>query len=67
AGLSEQDFEKCLANQEMLNGIETNRKQAIDKLKITSTPTFYINGKRHAGDLPIDELAKLVEPYLKAG
>ena len=67
AGLSEQDFEKCLANQEMLNGIETNRKQAIDKLKINSTPTFFINGKRHAGDLPIDELTKLVEPYLKAG
>ena len=67
AGLSEQDFEKCLANQEMLNGIEANRKQAIDKLKINSTPTFFINGKRHSGDLPMDELAKLIEPYLKAG
>jgi protein-disulfide isomerase len=67
AGLSEQDFEKCLANQQMLDGIEKSRKYAIDKLKINSTPTFFINGKRHAGDLPIDELAKLVEPYLKAG
>lgn len=67
AGLSEQDFEKCLANQELLNGIETARKHAVDKLKINSTPTFFINGKRHTGDLSIEEMAKAIDGYLKAG
>ncbi|MGE0563634.1 MAG: DsbA family protein [Pseudolabrys sp.] len=67
AGLSEQDFEKCLANQSLLDGMEKARQHAVNKLKVASTPTFFINGKRHAGDISIDDMAKLIEPYLKAG
>ena len=67
AGLSEQDFEKCLANQQLLDGMEKARQHAAAKLKISSTPTFFINGKRHAGDISIEAMAKLIEPYLKAG
>ena len=67
AGLSEQDFNACLANQSMLDKIEAIRKTAADKLGVNSTPTFFINGEKHAGDMSIDEMAKLIEPYLKAG
>jgi protein-disulfide isomerase len=67
AGLSGQDFDKCLANQSMLDGIEKVRQHAIDKLGVKSTPTFFINGQQHAGDISMDELAKLMQPYLKAG
>ena len=67
AGLSEQAFDACLANQGMLDKIEAVRKQASEKLGVTSTPTFFINGEKRPGALTIEELTKAIEPYLKAG
>jgi protein-disulfide isomerase len=34
---------------------------------VQSTPTFFINGTMHAGALSMDEISKLIDPYLKAG
>jgi protein-disulfide isomerase len=65
AGFTEQTFNACLANQQMLDGIESVRKRAIDKFKVQSTPTFFINGAAYPGALSIDEMAKLIDPYLK--
>jgi protein-disulfide isomerase len=65
AGLTEQTFNACLANQQVLDGIESVRKRAVDKFKVQSTPTFFINGTPHPGALTIDEMAKLIDPYLK--
>jgi protein-disulfide isomerase len=67
AGLSAQAFDACLANQSMLDKIETVRKTAAEKLGVNSTPTFFINGEKVSGDISIDDLAKKMEPYLKAG
>jgi protein-disulfide isomerase len=67
AGLSEKDFNACLTNQSMLDKIESVRKTATDKLGVNSTPTFFINGEKLTGDISIDDLAKKIEPYLKAG
>jgi protein-disulfide isomerase len=67
AGLNEKDFNACLANQSMLDQIEQMRKTAAEKLGVNSTPTFFINGEKHSGDISIEELAKKMEPYLKAG
>jgi protein-disulfide isomerase len=67
AGLSEQAFNDCLANQPMLDKLESGRRTAVDKLGVKSTPTFFINGEKREGDMSIEELAKLIEPYVKAG
>lgn len=67
AGLSEKDFTACLTNQPMLDKIESVRKNATDKLGVNSTPTFFVNGEKLTGDVSIDDLAKKIEPYLKAG
>jgi protein-disulfide isomerase len=66
AGFTQESFEQCLANQPMLDGIEQVRNRAVEKLGVNSTPTFFINGKIHRGDLSIDDLTKAFEPYLKA-
>jgi protein-disulfide isomerase len=66
AGLGEKDFNACLANQSMIDKIEDIRKTAAEKLGINATPTFFINGDKHSGDISIDDMAKLIEPYLKA-
>ena len=65
AGLTEQTFNACLANQQMLDGIESIRQRAIDKFKVQSTPAFFINGTLHLGALTIDDMAKVIDPYLK--
>lgn len=65
AGLTEQTFNACLANQQMLDGIESVRQRAIKQFKVQSTPTFFINGTAHPGALSIDEMAKAIDPYLK--
>jgi protein-disulfide isomerase len=66
AGFTEQTFEACLTNQELLEGIEKVRSQAAEKFGVNSTPTFFINGKINRGALSIDDLAKQIDPYLKS-
>ena len=65
AGFTQQSFDECLANQQMLNGIEESRTRAASKFNVTSTPTFFINGKIFRGTLTPEELDKQVAPYLK--
>jgi protein-disulfide isomerase len=67
AGFTEKSFEECLSNQSLLDGIEKVRNQAADKLGVNSTPTFFINGKVERGSMSIEEMAKLIDPYLKSG
>src|SRR5580704_4452387 len=66
AGLSQQAFEACLDNREMLEGLEKVRNQAAEKFGVNSTPTFFVNGKRLSGALSIEELEKEFAPYLKS-
>jgi protein-disulfide isomerase len=65
-GLSDDQIKECLANQKVLDGIEWVRQRGAEKFSVNSTPTFFINGKIQRGTLPIDEFAKLIDPYLKS-
>ena len=66
-GFTQESFDKCLANQQVLDGIQNVRDRAAEKLGVNSTPTFFINGKKLVGDQSIDAMAKEIEPYLKEG
>jgi protein-disulfide isomerase len=66
AGVSQQAFEACLDNRQLIDGIEKVRNQASDKFGVNSTPTFFVNGKRLAGALSIEEMEKEFAPYLKS-
>jgi protein-disulfide isomerase len=65
AGFTEQTFNACLANQQVLDGIEKVRSRAVDVFKVSSTPTFFINGERRTGSVTIEEMTKVIAPYLK--
>jgi protein-disulfide isomerase len=65
AGLSEQAFNECLKNQQVLDGIEEVRQRGT-KFGVQSTPTFFINGKIYRGALTMAEMEKELAPYLKA-
>jgi protein-disulfide isomerase len=65
AGFTQQTFDACLANQKVLDGIESIRQRAANTFKVQSTPSFFINGTLYPGALSIDEMAKRIDPYLK--
>ena len=64
-GFTEQRFEQCLSDQKMLDAIEDVRQRGA-KLGVTSTPTFFVNGKIQKGAMTIEELEKQIQPFLKA-
>jgi protein-disulfide isomerase len=66
AGLSQERFEACLKDQKLADDIQEVAVRANKEFKVESTPTFFINGKRHVGVLTIAELDKILEPLLKA-
>jgi protein-disulfide isomerase len=65
AGFTEESFNECLKNQQVLEGIEATRTKATQKFAVQSTPTFFINGKQYRGVMPIEEIEKQIAPYLK--
>ena len=67
AGFSQQSFEQCLANQNVLDGIDWVRKRAVEKFAVDATPTFFINGTRHRGEIMREALDATLTPYLDSG
>jgi protein-disulfide isomerase len=66
-GITENEFNECLANQKLLESIQAVRDHAAQKLGVNSTPTFFVNGKRLVGDISFDQMAKEIDAYLKTG
>ena len=64
AGMTEAQFNACVNDEKALTAIEARVKAAQDR-GISSTPSFFINGKKLSGDTSIDELAKQFAPFLK--
>ena len=66
AGLDEAAFETCIHSQETVDALKAGLVHAADKLKVDSTPTFFINGTRVKGAYPIEEFRKVIEANLKS-
>jgi protein-disulfide isomerase len=64
-GMSQGSFEACLKNQDLYNKIAKVHDDAAEKFDVKATPTFFINGKKENGELPLDALTKLIDPLLK--
>jgi protein-disulfide isomerase len=63
-GMSKDQFDACMANKDLLDGILRVRQDAQVNLKVDSTPTFFINGVKYAGDMSLDDLSKILDPLL---
>ncbi|MDE2446686.1 MAG: DsbA family protein, partial [Alphaproteobacteria bacterium] len=64
AGLSAEDFDKCLKNVDVAKGIMAVRDKADKSYGVTGIPTFFINGKLWDGERTLDALKKYVDPLL---
>ncbi|MGH6857607.1 MAG: DsbA family protein [Methylocella sp.] len=64
-GMSQNSFDACLKNQVLYDNIAKVHDRAAAKFGVTSTPTFFINGKKETGEMTKEALEKLLAPLLK--
>ncbi len=64
AGFTKESFDKCLTDQKLLENITATRTRASDVFGVTSTPTFFINGKKLTAGPTLAEFEKVIEPLL---
>jgi protein-disulfide isomerase len=65
AGFSQEKFDSCLKDQKLYDAVNAVKNRGIETFKVDSTPTFFINGQRHPGNLSIDELETVIKPMLE--
>ena len=63
-GMTRDEFDLCLANKEIENQILTNQIKAQREFKISTTPSFIINGKLIEGNKPIETFKKIFDNIL---
>ncbi|WP_428641724.1 thioredoxin domain-containing protein [Roseibium sp.] len=63
-GFTQKSFEECLTNQGLLDAVNAVKDRGANTFGVNSTPTFFINGEKHAGALSIEEMGKLIEENL---
>ena len=65
SGVSGADFDACLKNQTLLNQVSAVRNKAHEALGVDSTPTFFVAGRRLAGERKLAEFDELLAPTAK--
>jgi protein-disulfide isomerase len=65
AGLSREMVKSCADDPKNLALVDGNWMEGQTKYNVNSTPTFIINGTTHAGEIPYDELQKIIDPLVK--
>ena len=66
AGIGGDAFQACLKDQKLYGQINAERDAAAKDFKVDATPTFFINGVKHPGELSVDELDKILQPLVKS-
>jgi protein-disulfide isomerase len=66
AGFSQEKFDSCLKDQKLYDAVNAVRNRGAKDFNITSTPTFFINGQRHSGNMSIADIEKIIKPLLGA-
>jgi protein-disulfide isomerase len=63
AGLKVDDFDKCLSENKYLAQVRADMEEG-KKLKVKSTPTFFVNGQLINGAQPLEVFAELIDEEL---
>ena len=64
AGFTQESFEACLKNQDLLDKIGQIRNKAANEYGVNSTPTFFINGTKYAGNMSVEEMSGIIDDLL---
>jgi len=65
AGMSGENFVMCLQSEANLTAVRSMYNAAKDELGVQSTPTFFVNGEKVAGNIGLEEFKKLLNKKLK--
>jgi protein-disulfide isomerase len=65
AGMTQEAFETCLKDRNLANEIVESGRRAVDKFRVESTPTFFVNGTKIVGAQPLAAFEKAIEAVLK--
>lgn len=64
-GISAEQFEKALKNQDLLDKIIQARLEGQKKYKVTAIPTIVINARTYQRALTMEEIDDILKPLLK--
>jgi len=64
AGLSHDKAVSCMNDMKNLELVDANWSEGQTRYNVNSTPTFIINGTTHAGEIPYDDLKKILDPLV---
>ena len=66
AGMTEDQFNKCVSDPDALKALNARVQRAINQDKISGTPTFVVNGKQVAtGEVTLDQLSAAIDAASK--
>jgi protein-disulfide isomerase len=54
AGFTQDSFQACLTNQEILDGVNWVKERGQKEFGVNSTPTFFVNGQLFRGDQSLE-------------
>jgi protein-disulfide isomerase len=64
-GMNQQAVEACLKDQALLDKLSVDQKIASEVVKVKATPTFFINGQKHEGFMPFEEIDNTIRSLLR--
>ena len=66
AGMTGAEFDKCIRDRKLAQGLFKQRQEDARKYNIRSTPTFIIGATRIEGAQPFDTFKKVIDPLIAA-
>ncbi len=66
AGADQAKVKECLDKGDMKAAIAASMAEA-ESIGVNSTPTFFVNGRRLAGAMPLESFKAIIEPELQKG
>jgi protein-disulfide isomerase len=63
-GFTQEQFQTCLTNQALLDGVNKVKDRGALEFGVDSTPTFFINGVTYKGAMSIEDFDAILAPLL---
>lgn len=63
AGFTQESFNACLTNQQLLDDVNAVRERGAE-LGVNATPTFFINGQKYSGALSVEQMSAIIDSML---
>lgn len=64
AGFTQESFEACLKNQELLDNVNALRSKAAEEFGVNGTPSFFINGEKYSGQATVEAMSEAIDRLL---